>query len=130
MIGQAIVMESEPAAQIEYRIRQRAYLLWEAEGKQDGRADEYWQRARNEIQDEAKSTPIAEGSYAGGRERAQLSVGSSEERALDKARAFAIEKLREKLGREPAADEVDVYAQDIMAIRSGSSSRARIKHGR
>ena len=28
------------------RIRERAYLLWEADGRPEGRADEYWERAR------------------------------------------------------------------------------------
>ena len=30
----------------EARIRERAYLLWEADGCPEGRADEYWERAR------------------------------------------------------------------------------------
>jgi hypothetical protein len=47
--------EGEPAADIEHRIRQRAHLLWEAEGKQDGGVDAYWHRARELIEDEAKS---------------------------------------------------------------------------
>jgi hypothetical protein len=29
-------------------------MLWEAEGRQDGRADEYWNRARELVEDEAK----------------------------------------------------------------------------
>jgi hypothetical protein len=28
------------------RIRERAYLLWESEGRPEGRADDYWERAR------------------------------------------------------------------------------------
>jgi hypothetical protein len=28
------------------RIRERAYFLWEAEGRPEGRADDYWERAR------------------------------------------------------------------------------------
>ena len=28
------------------RIRERAYLLWEEDGRPEGRADEYWDRAR------------------------------------------------------------------------------------
>jgi hypothetical protein len=30
----------------EERIRQRAYHLWEAEGRPDGRDEEYWERAK------------------------------------------------------------------------------------
>jgi hypothetical protein len=37
------------AAERETRVRERAYFLWEAEGCPDGRADEFWQRARKLI---------------------------------------------------------------------------------
>ena len=37
----------------EMRIRERAYLLWEAEGKPEGRLDEYWDRACELIDDES-----------------------------------------------------------------------------
>jgi hypothetical protein len=36
--------DSDEAAQ--HRIRERAYHLWEADGRPEGRADEYWERAR------------------------------------------------------------------------------------
>lgn len=36
-------------------IRERAQLLWESEGRQDGMADEYYRRARELIEDEGKS---------------------------------------------------------------------------
>ena len=47
--------EGEPAADTEQRIRERARQLWVSEGKQDGREDEYWHRARELIEDENKS---------------------------------------------------------------------------
>jgi hypothetical protein len=40
----------------EMRIRERAYLLWEAEGKPEGRLDEYWDRACELIDDESQSS--------------------------------------------------------------------------
>ena len=36
---------------LEEHIRDRAYFLWEKDGKPDGRAEEYWERATAEIQD-------------------------------------------------------------------------------
>ncbi len=36
----------------EERIRQRAYALWEQEGRPEGRQEEHWQRARDEIEAE------------------------------------------------------------------------------
>lgn len=37
-------LETNPAR--EHRVRERAYQLWEADGKPHGRDVEYWQRAR------------------------------------------------------------------------------------
>ena len=37
-------------------IRMRAYLLWESEGRPEGRADQYWARARELIEAEAQSS--------------------------------------------------------------------------
>ena len=48
-------MEGEPLADTERRIRERAHLLWEAEGKQEGGIDAYWHRACELIEDESKS---------------------------------------------------------------------------
>ena len=42
-------------ADLERYIRLRAYLLWEVEGRQDGRADDYWHRARERVQAETRS---------------------------------------------------------------------------
>ena len=44
---------SDPAYP-EQRIRERAYELWEREGRPEGRADQYWRRAEEMIQSEAQ----------------------------------------------------------------------------
>jgi hypothetical protein len=36
----------------EHDIRQRSYLLWESEGRPDGRSTDYWHRARAELEAE------------------------------------------------------------------------------
>ncbi|MBC8752442.1 hypothetical protein OKW43_005704 [Paraburkholderia sp. WC7.3g] len=36
----------------EEKIRVRAYELWEKDGSPDGRADEYWEQARAQIEEE------------------------------------------------------------------------------
>jgi hypothetical protein len=41
---------------LEADIRHRAYSLWEADGKPDGRDEEYWHRARELLQDEGQSS--------------------------------------------------------------------------
>ena len=40
-------LESTP--ELEARIREKAYQLWEADGCPEGRADEFWERARELI---------------------------------------------------------------------------------
>ena len=42
----------ENAAESEHRIRERAYHLWEADGRPEGRAEEYWERAKEAMNDE------------------------------------------------------------------------------
>jgi len=49
-------MSSDLTDDAEKRVRERAYLLWELEGKPDGRLDEYWDRACELIQDESQSS--------------------------------------------------------------------------
>jgi hypothetical protein len=39
------------------RVQQRAYEIWEREGRPHGRDDEHWQRAEREIRDEVQVAP-------------------------------------------------------------------------
>ncbi|MBR8383189.1 DUF2934 domain-containing protein [Burkholderia cenocepacia] len=39
----------------ETQIRERAYQLWQVDGAPDGRADEYWQRAEQQLDAEGSS---------------------------------------------------------------------------
>jgi hypothetical protein len=43
--GDEISTDSETKHGLEQAVRERAYLLWEQEGRPEGRADEYWHRA-------------------------------------------------------------------------------------
>ena len=38
------------------RVRVRAYLMWEADGKPNGEADLYWHRARERMEAESHSS--------------------------------------------------------------------------
>jgi hypothetical protein len=42
---------------METRIRERAYALWDQDGRPEGRAEEYWEKARRLI--EAEDDPKA-----------------------------------------------------------------------
>ncbi len=48
-------MSDTEGDEIEANIRMRAYLLWEYEGRPEGRAEEYWHRARQRIASEAQA---------------------------------------------------------------------------
>ena len=43
---------TKPEKTIEDRVRERAYTLWERDGRREGRSDEYWQQARAEVEAE------------------------------------------------------------------------------
>ena len=45
--------------ELEQRIRERAYALWEADGRPEGKADEYWERAREMIAAEEASGAVS-----------------------------------------------------------------------
>jgi len=47
------------------RVRVRAYLMWEADGKPDGKADLYWHRARERMEAETHSSypPVQSGKH-------------------------------------------------------------------
>jgi hypothetical protein len=46
---------------LETRIRERAYALWEKDGRPEGRAAEYWEQARRfiETEDDPKAPDMA-----------------------------------------------------------------------
>ncbi len=41
-------------SQLDDYISARSYEIWEREGRESGRADEYWERARQEIEEEIR----------------------------------------------------------------------------
>ncbi len=46
-----IELEAEP----EQAVRDRAFLMWELEGRPEGREEDYWDRARERIEAETQS---------------------------------------------------------------------------
>jgi hypothetical protein len=42
----------------EKEIKKRAYKLWELNGKPEGREEEFWQQAEQELRNEDKSSPL------------------------------------------------------------------------
>ncbi len=45
-------------------IRERAYLLWEEAGCPEGRSEDFWFRARDEVEGETPSGDVPEGTQA------------------------------------------------------------------
>jgi ABC-type thiamine transport system substrate-binding protein len=48
-------IEPTPKPEAEQAVRDRAFLMWEMEGKAEGRAEDYWERARERIEAETHS---------------------------------------------------------------------------
>jgi Protein of unknown function (DUF2934) len=44
---------------LEHRIRQRAYEIWNADGREDGKADEHWLAAEREVLSSLNGRPPA-----------------------------------------------------------------------
>jgi hypothetical protein len=42
----------EAGMDMETRIRNRAYAIWQEEGRPDGKADEHWEKARRFVEEE------------------------------------------------------------------------------
>ena len=49
MLRRATSGEDRMTIDLEQRIRERAYFIWEQEGRVHGRADEHWHRAKFEL---------------------------------------------------------------------------------
>ena len=65
--GDEISASSETKLGLEQAVRERAYLLWEQEGRPEGRADEYWHRALDQhLRERAYVLWQQEGSPEGG----------------------------------------------------------------
>lgn len=81
------------------RIRERAYELWESEGRPDGRHEEHWQQARREL-DGGEAAPAADGTpdAAPGPDAGIPVPGNASQDSLREA----AERLRDT-GREPGA---------------------------
>ena len=65
--GDQISSSSETVLGLEQEVRDRAYFLWEQEGRAEGRADEYWARALDKhLRERAYVLWQQEGSCEGG----------------------------------------------------------------
>ena len=51
------MLHMEPA--LEQRVRERAYEIWNATGREDGRADEHWLSAERELLASVRRQPTA-----------------------------------------------------------------------
>lgn len=70
------------ASDLEKRVRERAYEIWESEGRPEGRQHEHWQQARAEFS-EAKAEAAA-GTVGGARKAKPTGEGGQASRAKAK----------------------------------------------
>jgi hypothetical protein len=100
----------------EQRIRERAYHLWEAEGKPHGRDVEYWERARELV-------GMEESAGSGLLPNPQTTPGSRRETGIEEA------EIQENLGEFPdrLADQGEVRTVPAAKRASRGSTRAKSK---
>jgi hypothetical protein len=66
-VGDEVAPDSETKQALEQSVRDRAYFLWEREGRPEGRADEFWHRALDEhLQERAYTLWVQAGRPEGG----------------------------------------------------------------
>ncbi len=96
----------DPTADVDQRIRERAYHLWQSEGCLDGRDQEYWERAREleAIRDSggAGLLPVDTGSHAD-EAAIQGNLGEFPDRLSDQGERRATPMTRADLRRNDAA---------------------------
>lgn len=90
--------KSTSAPLSEDAIRQRAYHLWEADGKPDGKADHYWHKASEPLDEKARSKASATASKAA----AALKGGNPAETKPTKAKAATKPKAAAAKATAPA----------------------------
>jgi hypothetical protein len=54
----ALELEQSMTQPTEKEIMARAYEIWERNGRPDGREDEFWHQAEQELRNEDKSSPL------------------------------------------------------------------------
>jgi len=56
--GPCVELERPMTQPTEKEIKARAYEIWERNGRPEGREDEFWQQAEQELRNEDKSSPL------------------------------------------------------------------------
>jgi hypothetical protein len=57
-VNRALELERAMTQPTEKEIKARAYEIWERNGRPEGREDEFWQQAEQELRNEDKSSPL------------------------------------------------------------------------
>jgi hypothetical protein len=106
----------ESAGDLQQRIRERAQAIWEREGRPDGRHDEHWRQAENEINAEGDAASVERK----GRKTSEKKMQPQKEKATAAAKPAA--RARPKKSA-PVADAAT--AQDIKDKASTTRSAGK-----
>jgi hypothetical protein len=110
----------ESADDLQERIRERARAIWEREGRPEGRHDEHWRQAENEINAESDAASVERK----GRKTSAKKVKSSEEAKVTTAAAEPAPRRRPKKSA-PVADAAT--AQEVAGKGKASKTRTRAR---
>jgi hypothetical protein len=99
------------------RIHLRAYYLWEADGRPEGRADEYWTKAQALLKEESRVTaPVDEANAAG-------ALLTQEKRPTGATQQF--KELPTDAVRAPSSKVPSARKRKLKGEQAGGRSRAK-----
>jgi hypothetical protein len=129
------------AAPSEERIRVRAYLLWEADGRQHGRDDHYWDEAVEQLQIESalpSQAFLSEVPSAAKVKKTSKVVKGGENKVVKTSSAAAVKKSKSADAEEPKAKRskkpskaaikgTDGLPESEMAVKASSTATSKKK---
>lgn len=116
--------------QDEHRIRQRAYEIWEREGRPAGRHDEHWDQARRELAGGGvgarvpDDSPTVTAPDAGGTTPAEAAAAADAVDPPRRTRATATRKGRAGAGTRAPGDSPTLAAPDAGGATPGEAAAA------
>jgi hypothetical protein len=113
----------ESAGDLQQRIRERAQAIWEREGRPEGRHDEHWRQAENEINAESDAASVERK----GRKTSAKKVQPPNEETIAAAKPAARRSAKKSAPVADAATAQEVKGKASRIQNAGKSPKAARK---
>jgi hypothetical protein len=119
----------EKATELQKRIRERAYQIWEREGREHGRDQDHWQRAERELAEEKANTrePAAQKVSRSRKKVSAASEGQSSGAASAGAATEAAKASRSTPKRKAPSRNASAI-KDVAGDPASASGKAQTPH--